>query len=182
MRRNRQQIVTRVFQIAGISLVLVDVLLFFVVYRQTQAQLSSELDQFASLRQRIFDGEARIERLRKYKAALPDTGKNLTALIEDHTLHRRTAYSQAFKLLRLVAQQSGVELGKVEFKRNDKAGGPLLPLGAAINAEGSFPQLLKFAHGLETADDLLVIRSFSMTEGEDTPQQLRLLVDMYFTP
>ena len=68
------------------------------------------------------------------------------------------------------------------FKRNDKATGPVLPLGAAINVEGSFPALLKFAHGLETAKDLLVIRSFSMMEGEDTPQQLHLLVDIYFTP
>ena len=182
MRRNRRQIVTRIFQIAGISLVLLDILLYFLVYRQTQSQLTSEFEQFASLRQRIFDGEARIELLTKYKASLPGTGKNLTALVEDHTLHRRTAYSQAFKLLRLVAQESGAELGKVEFKRNDKIGGPLLPLGAAINAEGTFPQLLKFAHGLETANDLLVIRSFRITEGEDTPLQLRLVVDMYFTP
>ena len=182
MRRNRHQIVTRVFQILGISLVLVDVLLYFFVYRQTQLQLSSELEQFASLRQRILDGEVRIERLTKYKAALPQTGKQLSALIEDHTLHRRTAYSQAFKLLQQVAAQSGAQLGKVDFKRNDKATGPVLPLGAAINVQGTFPALLKFAHGLETANNLLVIRSFSLTEGEDTPQQLRLLVDMYFTP
>ena len=182
MRRNRHQIVTRVFQVAGISLVLLDVLLYFVVYQQTQSQLSSELEQFASVRQRIFDGEARIERLTKYKAGLPETGKTLAALIEDHTLHRRQAYSQAFKLLRLVAEQSGAQLGKVDFKRNDRALGPVLPLGAAINVEGTFPQLLKFAHGLETSSDLLVIRSFSLTEGEDTPLQLRLLVDMYFTP
>lgn len=182
MRRNRHQVVTRVFQIAGISLVLLDVVLYFAVYRETQSQLSSELDQFVSLRQRIFDGEARIERLTRYKAGLPDTGQKLASLIEDHTLHRRTAYSQAFKLLRQVAEQSGAQLGKVEFKRNDKAGGPVLPLGVAIDAEGTFPQLLKFAHGLETASELLVIRTFSMTEGEDTPQQLRLIVDMYFTP
>jgi hypothetical protein len=182
LRRNRHQIVTRVFQIVGISLVLLDVLLYFFVYRQTQSQLSSELEQFASLRQSIFDGEARIGRLTKYKEGLPETGKKLAAVIEDHTLHRRQAYSQAFKLLRQVAEQSGAELGKVDFKRNDKATGPVLPLGAAINVEGSFPALLKFAHGLETANDLLVIRSFSMMEGEDTPQQLHLLVDLYFTP
>ena len=182
MRSNRHQIVTRVFQITGISLVLLDVVLYFAVYRQTQSQLASELEQFASLRQRIFDGEARIERLTKYKAGLPETGKKLAALIEDHTLHRRQAYSQAFKLLRLVAEESGAQLGKVDFKRNDKVAGPLLPLGAVINVEGSFPQLLKFAHGLETAEDLAVIRSFSMMQGEDTPLQLRLLVDLYFTP
>ena len=161
---------------------LLDVLLYFAVYRQIQSQLSSELEQFAALRQRIFDAEGRIERLTKYKASLPEAGKKLAALIEDHALHRRTAYSQAFKLLRQVAEQSGVQLGKVEFRRNDKAAGPVLPLGAAINAEGSFPQLLRFAHGLETASDLLVIRSFSMAEGVDTPQQLRLLVDIYFIP
>ena len=182
MRRNRHQIVTRVFQIAGISLVLLDVLLYFVLYRQTQSQLTSELDQFDSIRQHIFDEEARIERLTKYKAGLPETGKKLAALIEDHTLHRRTAYSQAFKLLRLVAEQSGAQLGKIDFKRDDKASGPLLPLGAVINVEGTFPALLKFAHGLETANELLLLRSFNWAEGEDTPLQLRLVVDMYFTP
>jgi hypothetical protein len=182
LRRNRHQIVTRVFQILGVSLVLLDILLYFFVYRQTQLQLSSELEQFESLRQRIFDGEARIELLTKYREGFPETGKRLAAVIEDHTLHRRQAYSQAFKLLRQVAEKSGAQLGKVDFKRNDKATGPVLPLGAAINVEGTFPALLKFAHGLETANDLLVIRSFSMTEGEDTPQQMRLAVDIYFTP
>jgi len=182
LRRNRHQTVTRVFQIFGISLVLLDVLLYFFVYRQTQSLLSSELEQFESLRLRIFDGEARIGRLTKYKDGLPETGKNLAAVIGDHTLHRRQAYSQAFKLLRQVAEKSGAQLGKVEFKRNDRAAGPVLPLGAAINVEGSFPALLKFAHGLETANDLLVIRSFNMVEGEDTPQQMHLVVDMYFTP
>ena len=182
MRRNRRQTVTRIFQITGVFLVLLDVALYFVVYRQTQTQLSSELEQFAALRQRILDREAHIERLKKYKAGLPGTGKQLATLIQDHALHRRQAYSQAFKLLRLVEKESGAELGKVDFKRNDKASGPLLPLGAVINVEGSFPALLKFAHGLETASELLVLRSFSMTEGEDTPLQLRLVIDLYFTP
>jgi hypothetical protein len=182
LRRSRHQTVTRVFQIAGVSLLLLDVLLYYVAYLPIQSRLSSELQQFASLRQHILEGETRIERLRKYKEGLPETGKMLASLEEDHTLHRRQAYSQAFKLLRLVAEQSGAQLGKVDFKRNDKASGPLLPLGALINVEGSFPALLKFAHGLETASDLLVIRSFSMAEGEDTPLQLRLAVDLYFTP
>jgi len=182
LRRSRRQTVTRVFQIAGVSLVLLDVLLYFLVYRYTQTQLSSEHQQFASLRRRILDGEDRIARLKQYWEALPETGKMLATLEREHTPPRRQAYSLASELVRRIADQSGAHLVKVGFKLDEKVTGPLQRLGIVIDVEGSFPALLKFAHGLETASDLLLIESFNLVEGENSPLQLRLAADLYLTP
>jgi hypothetical protein len=180
--RSRHQTAIRAFQIAGASLVLLDVLLYFGVYRSTQALASSEQQQFASLRRRIFDAEIRIERLKKFLGALPGEGERLSSFERDHTPPRRQGYSRASDLVRRVAEQSGTQLVNVAFKFDTKASGPLLSLGLAIKAEGSFPALLKFAHGLETASDLIVIRSFNIAVGETQPLQLRLAADLYLTP
>lgn len=182
MRRSRRQTVTRVFQIAGVSLVLLDVLLYFFVYRYTQQQLSSAQQQFAALRQHILEGEGRIELLKKYREALPETGSKLASLEQEHAPPRRHAYSQASQIIGRIAKESGAQLAKVSFKEDRKTPGPLLRLGILIDVEGSFPVLLKFAHGLETANDLLLIRSFSMAESEEGMVQLRLAADLYLTP
>jgi Tfp pilus assembly protein PilO len=163
-------------------LVLLDVLLYFLMYRYTQRQLSLEQQQFASLRRHILGGEERVVRLQQYWEALPETGKKLAALEREHTPPRRQAYSLTSELVRRIADQSGAQLIKVGFKLDDKVSGPLQRLGIVIDVDGPFPALLKFAHGLETASDLLVIQSFNLVEGENSPLQLRLAADLYLTP
>lgn len=182
MPRSRHQTVIRAFQIAGASLVLLDVLLYFMMFRSTQTLLSSEQQQFASLRRRIFDEETRIERLKKFREALPEAGKKLASLEREHTPPRRQAFSQAARLVRRVAEQSGTQLASVAYKLDNKASGPLQRLGLVINVEGPFPALLKFVHGLETASDLIVIRSFNITAGDNRVVELRLAADLYLTP
>jgi len=152
------------------------------MYRHAQGQLSFEQQQFASLRRRILEGEERIARLKEYWGALPETGKMLATLEREHTPPRRQAYSLTFELVRRIADQSGAQLIKVGFKLDEKVSGPLQRLGIVIDVEGPFPALLKFAHGLETASDLLLIRNFSMAESEEGAIQLRLAADLYLTP
>jgi hypothetical protein len=180
--KSRRQTAIRVFQIAGISLVLLDVLLYFAMFRTTQTLVFSEQQQFAMLRRRIFDGETRIERLKKFLEALPDAGERLSSFERDHTPPRRQGFSQAAKLVRLVTEQSGTQLASVAYKLDDKVAGPLQRLGLVINVEGSFPALLKFGHGLETASNLLVIRSFNIAVGENRTLELRLAADLYLKP
>lgn len=182
MPRTRRQNVTRAFQIAGASLVLLDVLLYYGMYRSTQALASTAQQQFASLRRHIFDGETRIERLKKFLGALPEAGKRLASFEQEHTPPRRQGYSQAAKLLRLAAKESGAQLARVDFKLDTKPSGPLQRLGLLIIVDGSFPALLKFAHGLETANDLILIRSFNIAAVEDRAQELRLVADFYLRP
>jgi Tfp pilus assembly protein PilO len=153
------------------------------MYRSIQALVFSKQQQFASLRRRIFDGETRIERLKKFLAALPEAGERLSSFERDHIPPRRQGYSRASNLVRRVAQQSGAQLANVAFKKLDtKAPGPLLRLELEIKAQGPFPALVKFAHGLETASDLMVIRSFSIAVGDNGGLELRLAADSYLTP
>ena len=182
MPKSHHQTVIRAFQIAGASLVLLDVLLYFGMFRSTQALLSSEQQQFAALRQRIYDEEVSIERLEKFREALPEAGKRLAALKRDHTPPRRQGFSQAAKLVRRATEQSGMQLTSVAYKLDNNASGPLQRLGLVITVAGPFPALLNFAHALETASDLIVIRSFNIAVGETHALELRLGADLYLTP
>ena len=182
MPRSHRQTVTRALQIAGASLVLLDVLLYFGMLRTTQARVSSEQQQFAALRRRIYEGEVRIERLKKFQEAMPEAGQRLAALKRDHTPPRRQGFSQAAKLVRRVTEQSGTQLTSVAYKLDSNASGPLQRLGLVIVVDGPFPGLLKFAHALETASDLIVIRSFNITAGDTPALELRLAADLYLTP
>ena len=182
MRRSRRQTVTRAFEIGGVSLLLLDVLLYFAMFRPVQALVSSEQQQFATLRRHIFDGEIRNERLKVFLEALPGAGERLAAFKRDHTPPRRQGFSQAAKLVRRATEQSETQLTSVAYKLDNSASGPLQRLGLVIKVEGGFPALLKFAHTFETASDCVVIRSFSITPGEDNPLGLRLAADLYLTP
>jgi Tfp pilus assembly protein PilO len=163
-------------------LVLLDVLLYFGMFRSTQALVSSEQQQFAAARRRVYDAEIRIERLKKFREALPEAGKRLAALERDHTPPRRQGFSQAAKLLRGATEHSGMQLTSVAYKLDNSATGPMQRLGLVIIVAGPFPALLKFAHALETASDLIVIRSFNIAEGETQALVFRLAADLYLTP
>lgn len=182
MRRTHRQTVIRAFEIGGASLVLLDVLLYFVVFRPIQALASSEQQQFATMRRRIFDGEIRIERLKDFLGALPEAGERLVSFKREHTAPRRQGFSQAATLVRRATDQSGTQLTSVSYKLDNSTSGPLQRLGLVIKVEGGFPALLKFTHALETASDFIVIRSFIIAPGEGGVLGLRLAADLYLTP
>ena len=161
---------------------MLDVLLYFGMFRSIQALVFSEQQQFTALRRRIYEGEARIERLRKFRAALPDAGKGVAEIMQDHAPPRRQGFSQAAKLVRRVTGQSGTQLTSVAYKLDKNTSGPLQRLGLVIVVAGPFPALLKFAHALETASDLIVIRGFSIVESDTGGLELRLAADLYLTP
>ncbi len=163
-------------------MVLLDLLLFFGLFRPIQALVFSEQQQFAALRRRIYDDEVRIERLKKFREALPEAGKKLAALEQDYAPPRRQGFSQAAKLVRRGTEQSGTQLISVAYKLDNDPSGPLQRLGLVINVAGPFPALLKFVHALETASDLIVIRSFKIATGDTQELDLRLAADLYLTP
>ena len=153
------------------------------MFRPIQALVFSEERQFTALRRRIYDGEVRIERLKKFREALPEAGKSLAEIKRDHTPPRRQGFSQAAKLVRRVTGQSGTQLTSVAYKLDTNASGPLQRLGLVIIVAGPFPALLKFAHALETASDFIEIRSFNIgAVGENHDLELRLTADLYLAP
>ena len=182
MRRSRRQTVIRAFEIAGASLVLLDLLVYFVIFRPVQASASSAQQQFAGLRRRIFDGEVRIERLTKFLGTLPEADQRLVSFQQEHAPPRRQGFSQAAKLIHRLTEQSGTQLSSVVYKLDNNSSAPLLRLGLVMNLSGGFPALLKFAHALETASDFIVLRGFNITPGDEGELDLRLVADLYLTP
>jgi hypothetical protein len=182
LRRTHRQTVIRIFEIAGASLVILDALLYFVVYRPIQTMVSSQQQQFAASRRRIFEGEVRIEQLKTFLDTLPDADKKLVSFEKEHSPPRRQGYSQAAKLVHEMTEASGTELMSVAYKQDSSASGPLLRLGLTINVEGPFPALLKFAHGLETTSEFVVIRGFNIAPAEAGALALKLGADFYLTP
>jgi hypothetical protein len=182
LQRTRRQSVIRVFEIAGVSLVLLDVLLYFAISRPVGALVSSQQQQFTALRRRIFEAETRIEQLKKFQEALPKAGERLSEFERDHTPPRREGFSEAAKLVRRATDESGTHLVSVAYKLDSSASGPIQRLGLVINVEGPFPALLKFAHAVETASDFVVTRGFNIAQGDRDALTLRLAADLYLTP
>jgi hypothetical protein len=75
-----------------------------------------------------------------------------------------------------------MQLTSVTYKLDNNASGPVQRLGLVIVVEGPFPALLKFAHALETASDLIVIQSFNIAPDETQALVFHLAADLYLTP
>lgn len=182
MKGTRRKIVIHAFEIAGASLLLLDVLLYFVMFLPLRMAVSSEQQQFASVRRRIVDDEVRVDRLKQFREAFPEAGQGLAAFKRDHIPPRRQGFSQAAKLVHRLTEQSGVELESVAYKLDKTASGPFERLGLVINVDGPFSGLLKFAHALETASDFMVVQTFNIAPGDDNQLTLRLAADLYLMP
>jgi hypothetical protein len=177
-----RQTVIRAIEIAGAFLVLLDVVLYFGMFRTVQRMAVTQKQQLVSLRGRIVEERLRIEHLQEFRGALPDAAKELAALERNRIPSRRQAFSQAAGLLRHLTEISGTQLANVSYKLDKDGSGPLLRLAVGAGVAGPLPALLKFAHELETASDLIVIQSFSIASADKGALMMRLNADLYLMP
>jgi Tfp pilus assembly protein PilO len=182
MASRRHRTLIRALEITGASLVLLDAVLYFGMFRSVRSLASQEEERVVTLRARIANDDLRIDHLKKIREGLPEAGKTLAALEHDRTPPRRQAFSQAAGLVRHLTETSGTQLANVSYKLDKYPSGPVQRLGLVVSVAGPFPALLKFAHGLETASNLIVIQSFSIEPGDGGNLLLRLIADSYLTP
>jgi Tfp pilus assembly protein PilO len=166
----------------GAGLVVLDLVVFFAVYRPLEDQLDREARRQTELRETIRNQQIRLELLKKYEAALPQVGKGLEDFTTNRTPPRRQAYSTAGHLIYKVADAAGVKVTSVGYRLESEHHDPLERLALDIGAQGSYAGLLKFAHALETANEFLLIREFTFSPGESGAISLRLGADFYVTP
>lgn len=182
MRRDRRKKIIRFFEIAAIVAVsLVAATYFFAVLplqREIAHNENSYHRAFLSLQQRKLN----VERLEKFQKTLPAADDQLKAFLQDHVPTRRRVFSDAAHLVRELTQQSGVQLDSVSYKLSSEKGEPFDRLGLDITAEGKFNNLLRFAHSLETADDLILVRHFTFAAGQGGAITLRVGGVLYLTP
>ena len=182
MRQSRRQVVIHILERLGLALILLDVALYFAAFRPVENLRAGEQGRSEATRRRIREEEERVERLEKFQEALPSAGERIDVFKRDHVPSRRRGFSQAAHLIRQVTDEAGVQLASVGYRLDLAHGDPLERLGLDINVGGSFPGLFKFAHGLETASDFVLIREFNLEPKEGSTLGLHLKADLYLTP
>jgi hypothetical protein len=182
VQKKRRQFVERVVAAAGVGLVALDVVLYLAAFRPLASDIVAAQQQYTQTRAGARIQQARVNRLEKFKAALPQAGALFQEFSDHRTSPRRRAFSTAAELLRTSAQTSAVQPPSVTYKVDSKHHDPLKRVGLEITTEGSYEGLVKFAHALETANDFLLIRGFSLGIGDKGTLSLRLFADLYVTP
>jgi Tfp pilus assembly protein PilO len=184
VKKSRRQIINRIFEIIGIALVLLDLVVFFALYQPLRSKLDAVEREQETLRQSVRNQQVRVDILKKYEAAFPPMGKGLQDLTTNRTPSRREAYSTAAHLVHKIADAAGVKVASIGYildrtVHND----PLERLELNITLEGPYTGLVKFSHALETANDFILVREFTFTpEGDNQALGLRLGADLYLTP
>ncbi len=182
MRKTRRQILVRFFEKFGLAIVLLDIVFYFAAYRPVRGLVDSEQERYAAERHAALRQQARVARLEKFRAMLPEADQNVEAFVHDHIPPRRAGFSRAADLLRNVTQASGADLSNVRFRFDTEEQAPLLGLSMDMSLQGSFSELMKFADALETADDLVLVREFSFVPGDSGKLGLHFKAEMYLTP
>jgi Tfp pilus assembly protein PilO len=184
VKKSRRQIINRIFELLAIVLLALSAGAYFGIYRPLGSKVDAAEREQVSLLQTVRNQRVRLELLKKYQAALPGSGKGLQDFTSKRTPSRREAYSTAAHLVHKFADAAGVKVTtmgyRLETSQHDE---PLEKLDLAINVQGAYPNLMKFSHALETADDFILVKGFNFAIGGDTvPLALHLDADLFLTP
>lgn len=179
MSRGRRKTIILVVESVALGLVILDVALYFALVRPLRILRASEEANYGVTRDRVRDSRARIARLEKYQAAVPGAEEELASFLKDHISARRQGFSRAVRFVRESTDKAGLRLVGVSYKLDSSKGEPFERLAVQVEAEGSFSNLLDFAHALETSSDLIVLRDFSFEPTEARNLTLRLEADLY---
>ena len=182
MPKNRRKSLVRIVVQAALVLVVLDVMVYFAVSRPVASLETMAWARLSDVRRRAQEAQVRVSHLERFRAKLPTARQQLAAFENDHVPPRRQGFSRVARLLRRLSEQSKVELSGLSYRLDAGGKEPLERLGVELNAEGNFPDLLKFTHALETASDMIVLRDFSFGPGESGQIGMRLTADMYLSP
>lgn len=182
MKRNRRKQIIRLFEAAAIGVVVLDLAVYFLAVRPVQRRIVREENSYHRASLEVQQRQIRVVRLEKFQKELPAAEDKLKDFLHDHVPSRRMVFSDAARLVRVLTQKNGVKLDNVSYKLSSQKGEPLEQLGLDVTVEGSFENLLKFSHSLETSDDLILVRDFSFSAGQGSSISLRVGGILYITP
>jgi Tfp pilus assembly protein PilO len=182
MPKRRRKALIRVLHWAALALVAADAVLYLVLVRPLRRALAAEQQARDLTEAQLLEEGLRVERLKKFQAALPGANREMKIFLRDHVPPRRRGFSSAARLVRRLSQESGLELDAVSYKLDPAADGPIERLGIEVTVVGNFRGLLKFAHGLETGKDFILVRDFAFQPTEGNNLALRVGADLYLEP
>lgn len=182
MKKNRRKIIVRFLERAALGLIVADVAIFFAVLRPLRSHIASEENSYHYSLRQILQRQKRLDRLQKLQASFPTADQQLQRFLSNHVPPRRHAFSDAARMIRELTNQSGVQLDSVSYKLISEKKEPLERLRIDVTVEGPYVNLMKFAHTLESAPQLVLLRDFTFATAEGGNVSLRLGADLFLTP
>jgi Tfp pilus assembly protein PilO len=182
MRKPRRKTLRRFIERAAVAVLALDAVVYAAVVRPLSHRVASAQESYDQTRLAVLDAETRLARLERQRASLPETADSLRAFLADHVPARRWGFSQAEQLVDRLTRKSNVQLVSVSYKLKSSTHQPLDQLGIQITVTGSFAELLQFAHDIETAKDLILVRDFNFTASGARNISLTVDADLYLTP
>lgn len=182
MKRERRRKLIRILEVVALAAVAVDLAVYLLVVRPLRASAIQTENSYRQASLQLQQRKVRVEQLEKFRDELPAANDKLNEFLKDHVPTRQRVFSDAERMIRQLTQKAGVQLDNISYKLNSEKGQPFQQLGLDVTVEGPFPNLLKFAHSMETADDLILVRNFSFSTGQGSTVNLRVGGVLYLTP
>jgi Tfp pilus assembly protein PilO len=182
MRRDRRKVLIRFFERAALGVVILDAVAYFAAVRPLHSRLAATESSYHRVLEQVQQRQERVERLEKFQKNLPTAHEQLKTFLNDHVPSRRHAFSDAARLIRVLTTQSGVQLDNVSYKLTSEKDEPLERLRLSVTVEGPFTNLLKFAHTLESAQQLILLRNFTFATGQGSTVSLQVGAELFLTP
>lgn len=174
MKKERRKKVTRIVEVAAVAVVVLDLAVYFLAVRPLHAKISRGENAYHQASVRLEQQRVLVDRMEKFQKSLPAADRKLTDYLKQHVPTRQRVFSDADRLVRELTQKSGVQLQGISYKLSSEKDEPFDRLGLDVTVEGQFPSLLRFAHSLESADDLILVRNFSFAAGQKGTVSLRV--------
>jgi hypothetical protein len=184
MSMERRKRVIRIVERTALGIMLLDALLYFVVIQPTRSMTQQTFERSNQVRLRVLNEETQLKRLEWYKESVPMTEKEVESFLSDQVQSKRKSFTRATRLVRDLADQSGLDFsGGISYRMDAARDEPLDRMNITVLVKGPFNSLMNFAHGLETtSDDFFVIHDFSFDYAEGGKLALKLSADLYLTP
>lgn len=180
IRLNKRKLMF-IFEVSAVALVLLNIGLYLIAVKPLDRVAQSQWQKMTDTRRKALKLDSRVADLESYREELPQTVKAIEAFQHDHVPSRRRGFAKAMRLVRDISEQSGIQLFNVAFRPENDKREPMQKLGILVDIQGSYPNLLKFAHSLETSDQVVLLRDFAFYPNQGA-LGLRLSAEMYVTP
>ncbi|HVA00711.1 MAG TPA: type 4a pilus biogenesis protein PilO [Terriglobia bacterium] len=182
MRRRRRKAFIRFFERAALGMAVLDVVVYLAIVRPLHRRIVEAESSYHRVLEQVQQRQDRVARLVKFQENLPQADEQLKAFLTDHVPTRRHAFSEASRMVRVLTNQSGVQLDNVSYKLTSEKGEPLERLRINVVVEGPFSNLLKFAHTLESAPQLILLKNFTFSTNQGSLVSLQVGAELYLTP
>lgn len=182
MPRERMLKIARRFEWGALILLGLDIVLYVTLVGPAGRLASNEQQRQQELAGRLLEEKEVVARFEQFKNAAPQTSQELLSFTDKHIAPRREAYYRAARLVRELADRSGLQLTGISYKLDPWRGEPLRRLSVEIRVAGPFDGLLKFAHDLDAANQFVLLENCTLQDHEGEGMAMNLTAGMYLEP